>query len=163
MKNMDRPLIVIVAVIAILVVVAVIVVLAEPSPEYLPEGEAQATAYNYLLALFQGDFERAYGYISPNLQGYPGSLDEFIQDIRRYPYQFGLDRDISFSVQEVYTTGLTTYVTIDETRFSSGDVLSPSYYTRSFEIDLRSEQGQWYIVDADRYFSRCWRDASICN
>ena len=163
MKNMDRPLIAIVVAIAALLVVAIVVVLSEPPPEYMLDGEPQATAYNYLLALFQEDFERAYGYLSPNLPGYPESLDDFIHDVRRYSYQFDLDRDVSFSVEEVYETGSLTYVTVEETRFSSSDVLSPSYYTRSFEFDLVSEQGQWHILDADRYFSRCWRDANLCN
>ena len=163
MKNMDRPLIAIVVAIAVLLVVAMIVVLSEPPPDYLPEGEPQAAAYNYLLALFQGDFERAYGYLSPDLPGYPETLDEFIHKIRRNPWQFGLDQDVSFSVEEVYALDSLTYVTIQEARFSSSDVLSPSYYTRSFEIVLVSELGEWHILEANRYFAYCWMNENGCD
>jgi hypothetical protein len=161
MKNIDRPLIAIVVAIVVLLVVAVIVVLSEPPPEYMPEGEPQAAAYNYLLALIKGDFEKAYGYLSPALLGYPDNLDDFIHEIRRNPYRFGLDRDITFSVEDVFPLGLVAYVTIQETRFSSSDVLSPSYNTRSFEFEVSSEQGEWHIQDADRYFSRCWNDPDL--
>jgi hypothetical protein len=163
MKNMDRPLIAIVIAIALLLVVAVVVVLSEPPAEYMPEGEPEATAHNYLLALFQGEFDRAYGYLSPDLPGYPETLDEFIHEIRRNPYRFGLDRDVSFVVEEVYESGSMTYVTIEETLFSSSDVLSPSYYSRSFEFVLVSEQGEWRILEADRYFAYCWINESGCD
>lgn len=163
MKNLDRPLIAIVVVIGILLVVTVVVVLSEPPPEYMPEGEPEAAAYNYLLALFQGDFERAYGYLSPDLPGYPETFDDFIVVIRRYPYQFGLDRDVSFSVEEVYALEAMTYVTIQETRFSSSDVLSPSYSTRSFEFVLVSEQGEWQIIEGSRYFAYCWMNVNGCD
>ena len=163
MRNMDRPLIAIVVAIVILLIVAIIVVLAEPKSEYMPEGEPQATAYNYLLALFNSEFERAYAYLSPDLAGYPETVDAFILDVRRNSYQFGLNRDVSFSVEDVFSQGSIAYVTIQETRFSSGDILSPSYNTRSFEFEIVSDQGEWYIQDGDRYFSRCWRDADLCN
>lgn len=163
MKNMDRPLIAIVAAIVILLIVAVVVVLSEPPPEYMPEGEPEGVGYNYLLALILGDFERAYGYLSPEIPGYPDTLDEFIRIVRRYPWQFGLDGDVSFSVEEVYTLGSFTYVTIQETWFTSGDVLSPSYHTSSFDIELTEEQGVWLIRNAERYFAYCWSHENGCN
>lgn len=163
MKSMDKPLVAIVVAIGILVVGAIIVVLIQPTPDYMPEGEPQACVYNYLLSIVQGEYERSYTYLSPNIPGYPQTFDDFVDDVRHHSYQFRLDRDVSFDVQSVYTSGRITYVVIQETRFNSGDVLSPSYSRRSVEFEVVNEGGEWRIIDAEGYFAYCWRFDEGCN
>ena len=41
------------------------------------------TAYNYVLALIKGDYDRAYASLSTDLANYPESVETFVQDLKR--------------------------------------------------------------------------------
>ena len=73
----------IVASIAILVIVTLVLTLRQPAPTYQPENSPTGVAHNYLLALQQKDYERAYGYLSTSLPGYPANSREFEQHVTR--------------------------------------------------------------------------------
>ncbi len=70
MKGTDKFLVGIVAGVLFIVIAAVVVVVRRPPPSYKEENTAEGTAHNYLLALQQQDYSRAYTYISFSLQGY---------------------------------------------------------------------------------------------
>ncbi len=80
-QGTDRYLFGIAAGVVLLLVVAVAVVLLRPEPTYQADDSPEDVAHNYLLALIKADYERAYGYLSPTLDGYPESVAKFTQDI----------------------------------------------------------------------------------
>ena len=92
MKKTDKLLIGIVAGILLLVLVAFGVALTRPKPAYQAEDKPEGVAFNYLFALQQGDYERAYGYLSPTLKRYPQTVEKFRDQIHDYSWNFsGLD------------------------------------------------------------------------
>ena len=44
----------------------------------------EEVANNYLLAIFRGDYEQAYGYLSPDLPNYPDSVEGFIDELPEF-------------------------------------------------------------------------------
>jgi len=167
MKKTDKILIGIVGGIVLLVVVAFAVALSRPKPTYQAEDKPEGVAFNYLFALKQKEYERAYGYLSTDLKGYPKDVDEFINDTRDRPWQFnGLsDSSTTLEVDAVEMTGSRADVKIIETHFYEGDLFNSGSYTSSFVITLRPDaSGKWKIVKSDSYWDSCWDDPkSYCN
>jgi len=77
MKNTDKFLVGIVVGVVVLVATAFAVALLRPKPTYQLEDTPKGVAHNYLLALQQEDYKRAYGYLSPTIEGYPTSAEAF--------------------------------------------------------------------------------------
>ena len=117
-----------------------------------PEG----IAHNYLFALEKGDYPRAYSYLSPGVKGYPEDSDEFIISIEDNSIQFDLDSITSLQFESVFSGEETAIINIKETTFSEGGIFGSSEYTRSFEMNLDLENGEWKITESDRYFAWCW-------
>jgi hypothetical protein len=166
MKKTDKILIGIVAGIFLLVAVAFAVALGKPKPTYQTEDRPEAVAFNYLFALQQKDYERAYGYLSPSILGYPKDAEAFGDDIRDYSWAFrrGSDSSTTFTVESADISGKRADVKIQETRFSEGDLLSSGQYTSVFNMTLRPNgNGQWKIVDSDSYWLYCWGDSKGCK
>lgn len=159
MKGADKLLIGIVAGIGLLVVVAFVVVLAQPEPEYQNADSPEAIVHNYLLALRQGDYERAYEYLSPSLKGYPKSAEVFEDDIND-SYSFHLDkRDVTIDTQSSTIRSNTATVEVLETSFSGGGLFSSGNYDWRFDMKLRQENGEWKLMDGDSYWTSCWEQA----
>ena len=61
----DRGLLIILSVIAILIVVSLVLffIRQDDQQTYQPEHTPEGVVHNYVLALHQGDFQRAYGYL----------------------------------------------------------------------------------------------------
>ena len=163
MKNTDKSLTGIVVGIVALVIVAFVVTLTRPGPTYQPEDTSQGVAHNYLLALQKEDYERAYGYLSPTLAGYPTSVDEFADAIMDHSWKFRLDADTTLAVESAREIGSRTVVQVRESRFEGGGLIGNSESTTMFDIKLEFEEGAWKIVDADYYFARCWRSDKGCR
>lgn len=166
MKKTDRVLIGIVGGIILLVVVAFVVALTRPEPEYQPEDTPGGVAFNYLFALQQKDYERAYGYLSPAVAGYPRDVDVFTDDLRDYSWQFSgaYDSSVSLEVDSVDVNGNRADVVIRETRFYEGDLFSSNQYTNTYTMTLRQEaHGDWKITDSDNYWLWCWNETEGCN
>lgn len=162
MKQVDRFLLAIIAGIVVLVGVALTLTLTRPAPGYLPETTAGSVAHNYLLALKQGDDERAYAYLSPELTGYPTTVDAFTADIDRYRWNFNRD-SATISVANERTTAERAVVTINETRFSEGGLFSSNQYSSSFSMTLRRHGDAWKLITADSYWATCWTDDRPCQ
>lgn len=167
MKKTDKILIGIVAGIILLVVVAFTVALSQPKPAYQAEDTPEGVAFNYLFALQQKDYERAYGYISPSLNGYPRDVEVFADDIRDRSYNFSRlnDSSITLEVDSVdVIIGKRVDIEIRETRFYEGDLFNSGQYTNTFNTTLRQdENGLWKIVDSDRYWLACWDEYGGCK
>ena len=89
MKSTDRFLIGIVIGVVVLVIAAFGVAFLGPKPAYQSDDTPEGVAHNYLLAIQREDYARAYGYLSPDLRGYPASDEQFIEDMYTglWPFQ----------------------------------------------------------------------------
>lgn len=159
MKKTDKLLIGIVAGIVVLVLVAFGIALSRPKPTYQAEDRPEGVAFNYLFALQQEDYERAYGYLSPTLVRYPRTVEKFREQVRDYSWNFRSLEDTSttLEVDSVEVNGQQAYVGIRETQFYEGDLFSSSEYSHVFEMTLlQDENGQWKIERSDSYWVQCW-------
>lgn len=162
MKQTDRFLLAIIAGVVALVVVALALALTRSPQGYLPETTPGAVAQNYVLALKQRDDERAYGYLSPELRGYPATVEAFAADVESYSWQFSHD-SATLAVGSERISGERAVVTLNETRFYQGGLFGSSQYTTSFDVTLRRQGEAWKIVGADSYWASCWSADQPCR
>lgn len=164
MKSPDKFLIGIIIGVVVLLAVVFGVILTRPAEEYQAEDTPAGVVHNYLLALQNEDYQRAYGYLSPGLRGYPDSTIEFKRDVERDRWRFRSDSSISLSI---LSTNILeddrAFVEIRETSSYSGNLFSSSQSTMEFEIFLFLEAGEWKIRDADYYFAACWLNYAGCR
>lgn len=164
MKSPDKFLIGIIIGVVVLLAVVFGVVLTRPADEYQSEDTPEGVVHNYLLALQNEDYQRAYTYLSPSLDGYPESPIEFKRSVERDRWRFRADASISLSIQSTELIAENrAVVEVRETRFYSGDLFSSSHSTMEFELFLFLEAGDWKIRDADYYFAACWLDYADCR
>ena len=155
MKKSDKILAGIVIGIVLLVGVAFAVALTRPKPDYREEDTPEGVAHNYLLALQQEDYERAYGYLSTSMSDYPLSLRIFTDDIENYS-----DADVNSTTQvdtPATIKGDRATVKVQHTRFYQGGLFSSRSYSSTFDMTLVKEEGKWRIIASDRYWSWRWR------
>ena len=164
MKNTDKFLTGIVIAVVLLVGAAFAVALLRPKPVYRSEDAPEGVAHNYLLALQQRDYDRAYGYLSPTIDGYPASAQAFATDIQNNSWNFRLDdTSTTLEVDSARITGDQATVTVRETRFNQGGLFESSQYTNTFEMRLRRGEGVWRITGSDAYWAYCWDDKDGCR
>jgi hypothetical protein len=165
MKSTDKFLIGIVVGIILLVGVAFAVALWRPKPTYQPEDTPEGIAHNYLFALQQKDYARAYSYLSPALEGYPASTEKFTDDLNEYAWQIrNLDDEATtLSVEKADITGDRAVVSVNETRFYQGGLFDSNQYTTPFAMTLHRENGVWKIIASDSYWASCWDDEKGCS
>lgn len=154
MKGSDKFLLLLLAVIVLIVVAALVAVLRAPAPAYQAEDTPQGVAHNYLLALRQGDYERAYAYLSPDLPGLP-SMAGFVDDVARNPWQFerGDNTAVVVDDAQIFSDG-TARVSITLTTFNNG-FLGGSY-ARPFGLILKPVSNTWRLIDGEDYWDYCW-------
>jgi len=163
MKSTDKFLIGIVAAIVLLIIAALVVTLTQPEPTYQAEDTPEGVAHNYLMALNKEEFDRAYGYLSPVLAGYPASAGKFAEHVQDYSWSFRLNVDTTLLVESARITGNQGIVRVRESRFRGGDLFDSGQSTSVFDVELRLEDEEWKIVDADYFFARCWRREAGCK
>jgi hypothetical protein len=165
MKGVDKYLIGIVVGIVLLVAVTVIIVLTRPKAEYRPDDSPEAIVHNYLLAIKETDYERAYEYISSEIRYYPEDLESFIEIVEDEPWSFGRRADSIVEVQSSRVSGDKTTVKVLETVYSSGGLFDSGQYDRNFDMKLHQDNGEWKLIDGDRYWYNCWGDdhATWCD
>jgi hypothetical protein len=169
MKNTDKFLIGIVAGVGLLVGVAFAVALLRPKPAYRPDDTPEGVAHNYLLALRQADYARAYGYLSPTLAGYPASADAFAGEVYKFDWNFRVgDSSVTLEVTSARVTGERAIVSVRERRFSEGGLFGSSESTDTFDMTLQRDaaglaRAAWKIVASDSYWAWCWDDNAGCR
>jgi hypothetical protein len=156
MKGTDKFLIGLVIGIVLLVVVAFSVVLLRPKPEYRSDDSPDAVVHNYLLALRQHEYERAYECLSPELVSYPQDIEAFIEDVNDRGWLFGQNKDVALNVQSSKIVASTATVEVLETTFYSGGPLESGQDERRFDMKLHQEDGKWKLFDGDRYWNFSW-------
>ena len=161
----DKFLIAIVAGALALVVSAFLLARSLPEPVYQSEGTPEGVAHNYLLALRQRDFGRAYGYLSPQLPGHPDSAEAFAELVLDYPWEFGIDEREGGQLQVIETDvgEERASVRVRETRFQSSGLFDSSQSTHTFRMTLQREEGDWRIHNAGSYWSHCLTEKRACE
>jgi hypothetical protein len=140
MKSTDKFLVIIVLAVTALIVVAFAVALAQPEPSYQPEESAEAVVHNYLLALQRQEYARAYGYLSPDLSGYPSSLERFRSDIE-FDWRFQLGGNPTIAVLSSRASEEQTTVEARVTRFYSEGLFSSSQSSPEWGVEARRRRG----------------------
>jgi hypothetical protein len=165
MKGTDKFLIAIVAGVVILVGVVLTIALLRPDqPGYQPDDAPEGVAHNYLLALQQEDYERAYGYLSPTLAAYPANVDQFTSHVEEYRWSFGYyDDDVSLAIESVDVIGDRAKIVVRKTEFYRGGLFDSGQHSTTFDMTLRREQGTWKVTDSDRYWASCWESSKGCE
>ena len=163
MRRSDKHMILIVIAALLLVAIALVVTLTQPEPAYREGETPEDVAHNYLLALQQEDFERAFDYLSESLDGRPEDADAFAEDVRSYSWRFRMNDDTTLSIVSSEISGDEAAVTVRETRFVGGDLFESSERVRTFEIALAQEGDDWTIMDGDSYFAPCWNAEQGCR
>jgi hypothetical protein len=163
MKSTDRVLAGIVAGMALLVVSGLAVALLKSKPAYQSDTSPEGAANNYLLALQQGDYERAYGYLSPKIKGYPDSAGELAEAVSDNRYQFDVTNSASLNVQATHVNGPIARVVVYRQVFHQNGLFD-SYQTEdTFDMHLVRIEERWLIEDSERYWARCWNQAGGCR
>lgn len=163
MKQIDRFLLAIIAGTVLLVIIALVLAMTRSEQGYLPETSPSNIAHNYVFAIKQHDDERAYSYLSPNLNGYPPDVDAFTADISTY-YSWQFDRENRpISIESERITGDRATVTIVETHFYQSGPFSSNQYKNTVNVTLRRQNDTWQLTSADSYWAACWNKQRPCE
>ena len=163
MKSTDKMLIGIIVAIVLLIAAALTITLMRPEPTYSAEDTPEAVTHNYLLALQREEFDRAYGYLSPTLKGYPATVERFVDNIHSNAWSFRLDTDTTLMLETASITGNNAVVHVRESRFEGGDLFGSGQSSLDIEMQLHRDAGGWKIVYASSYFAMCWNEAEGCQ
>ena len=165
MKTTDKFLIGIVAGVILLVGAAFAIAFLRPKPTYQPDDTPEDVAHNYLLALKQEDYARAYGYLSPGIRSYPDSAEAFAEDVADNRWNFGGgDDSVTLEIESVRMTGEDrAVVSVRERRFYQGGLFDSGEYTSTFDMTLRRRNDRWQIFESDSYWAWCWDDTKGCR
>lgn len=165
MKSTDKFLIGIIAGAVLLVGIAFTVAFIRPKPSYQPEDTPEGVAHNYLFALQQGDYKRAYGYLSSSLTGYPASPDEFATDLDKHAWQLSdlKKESVALAVESAHINDGRAEVSVKETHFYQGGLFESNEYSTTFGMTLRHEGDAWKIAVSDSYWASCWEVKAGCS
>ena len=129
----------------------------QPEPTYMDGEDAQAVAHNYLLALEQGDYDRAYSYLSPDLPGYPEDVRAFRRDVQRDEYLFPSDNNaMTLALASVEEDDGWATATVRITTNYRGGLFGINRQTDEVDLQLEQTEAGWKIVDGQRLFVYCW-------
>ena len=162
-KGVDKFLVAIVIGAVLLVITVFIIALTKPKQDYVSDDTPEGVAHNYLFALEKNDYQRAYSFLSPEIEGYPKNSEEFINSVEDNSFMFNFDNITSMQFEVVYSGEKSAIITVDETTFIEGGIFGSSEYTRSFDINLDLKNGEWKIADSDNYFAWCWHLEDGCQ
>jgi hypothetical protein len=142
----------------LLAAVALALAARQPEPTYQAEDTPAAVAHNYLLALQQQDFARAYSYLSPELSDYPPDLETFTRQVKTRTWDFRLSSEFSLRVLSTEHRSDLAYVTVRRSTFSPGTLFENSQSSSTFDLTLRqvAPGGAWKLIDGNSYWNACW-------
>ncbi len=140
----DKFLIGILVGIALLVIVAVVTVLARApgSEAYISDDTPAGVVHNYFLALQRKDYDKAYAYLSDDLENKP-DMDQFIIEVDSY----GNDNERSLKIGEVREGDAHTQVELSITNYQVGNIFESNHYTSNDTALLRAnDAGEWKLI-----------------
>ena len=156
MQSSTKFLLGIVIGIVLLVIITFSVVMLRPEPTYQDDTTPDGAAHNYLLAIQNKDYDRAFTYI-PEKYRYPENADDMAIDIQKNSWEFDTDSDFSLAVESTRMNGDDkAVVTMRKTTFYNNGLMGSSQYSNTFTVDMILENGMWKVSDGDSYWSSCW-------
>jgi len=128
----------------VLVIVGLVVALVTTRDvDLLPAGSPEGAVQRYLLALEDGSYDEAYGYLSANTRA-ACSRTQFL----RYA-SYREVRDVSMTLEDTRRFDSSAVVVARVTVFDIEPTLQPQEYSYDETFDLRLEAGQWRLVSPD--------------
>jgi len=114
------------------------------------------------LAVQQGDYERAYSFLSPTLPGYPRNVQEMRSQLP--PANFS-NEDVSFTVISSRIDGDWATVDVRETTVYRSGIFGSNTSTAVFTVGLQRRDGIWQLVSNTnwRTWSWCWEQEGGCR
>jgi hypothetical protein len=157
MQSSTKFLIGIVIGIVLLVIITFSVVMLRPEPTYQDDTTPDGAAHNYLLAIQNQDYERAFAYI-PEQYRYPEDADDMATTIEKNSWEFDTDGDFSLAVESTRMRGEEqALVTVRKTTFYNNGLFSSGQSTRTFTVRMMLEDGAWKVKEGESYWSdSCW-------
>lgn len=137
--------------------------------DYQADGSPEAAAFNYLMALAKKDFIRAYGYLSPDLAGFPADVDIFLAELEDRGLLPAYEIDPCVYIEDANINEDQAEV---ELRMQYYDPCLKGWWLEIENLTqtpghlmLRQIGESWMIVDADDgfFFSNCWTDLDDCK
>ena len=160
----DRWLIAIVAGVILLIVISLVIVLNREEPTYIDDVAPAGVVHNYLLALQQEDYARAYDYLSPTLPNYPIDVEAFYDHMRNERSGFHDAGRRATAVRDTdYFGENRATVRIEETTFYNSGLFGSNQSTSTFDMALVQIEGNWMLIDGDSYWYwlPCWSSADF--
>lgn len=152
--------------IVLLVIVAFSVVLLRPKLSYQDDSTPDGAAHNYLLAIQNQDYERAFMYI-PEQYPNPKNAEDMAYTIGKDSWRFDTSSDFSLAVESVrMRNDDEAVVTVRKAMFYNSGLLGSGQSSRTFTLDMQLEDGIWKVSDGESYWSSsCWgySRATRCN
>jgi hypothetical protein len=164
MKTNDRFLFGMVIFIVLLLGTTFLIAYTRPQSVYQPEDTPQGVVHNYLLALQNQDYERAYSYLHPKLKGYPKSAEDFARTVTSYSWVFRDIKSTSFDVAPpVKDYKLIATIVVHELSFKQRGLFDSTETNQDFSVTLQKRQDHWLITKSGRYWVRCWENENGCQ
>ncbi len=139
----DRFLTVILIVIALLVVASVsMFFLRQDGAGYLPEDTPEGIVHNYILAVQDGDYKRAYAYLAD--KEYKPTFDEFEEFYLFDQYGNG---GAGIQIGETIIAMDTARVEVTVMENNSGGIFFDRYYDYVESARLVKQEGKWKLIN----------------
>ena len=161
MRGTDKYLMVFAGGIVALIIVALVVATMQPDRTYVDDDGPESVVHNYLIALEEGDYERAYTYLSPDLEGYPPNVRAFITDIHNNQWQFPTEENpTALTLLSVDEGDGWADATVRMTVNYGGGLFGLNRNSDEFHLQLEQHDQDWKIAGGERLFVYCWSDAN---
>lgn len=147
--------------ILLLLVVAFALLLSRPEPVYQADDTPEGVIHNYLMAIRRGDYERAFGYLSQSLPGYPASVERFTMDLKMYSSIDFLDARRAQEIQPAVIEKDSAQVVVVMTTYSG--LFDSDQYSETFSFRLVRSDDTWLISSSPLAWPYCWEEKAGCQ
>lgn len=156
MRTSDKLLVAIIVGLLLMAGVLLFSRARQPQQMYQEENTPTAVASNYLAAFQEDDFERAYGYLSSEMPGYPDDLQDFIRQVNTESYTFDRGQPSSYRVFLQEEGDDWAVVEVASATFFLDGFFMNRRSTTDFTLSLEQVEGKWKISGGDRFIAYCW-------